>query len=378
MTNDTKPDDATGDSVTNAESIARVHAFMCALLTFLGFKVLPVETIVDMLDTLETWLVDAKTIRRDTQGATAKIWWDAFKTMWSIPKMSASEAGVYADKAAGEFGKRFLPVAEEDDRDTLNTADFDAMRTELDQADRYRSEICNALDGVEGNRAFVHGKVIDELRAERDTLLKANAHHASELAYIRQTKDGFIERLEKALGVDNGADIIDAIESMEKQNESFARTIAEFSSIITGACVAMGCEHASLLPSKVASLASERDTWKGIRAEDLREMATLGNALDGVRATILAPSLPDNEVAGVIRRIVDERDALKAQLAGAIVPLPQPTIVEPGQLWAIVMGTANDCQHGSKMYKFINADGSPYFANEDDLAKAYYLGTDKA
>ncbi len=185
MASNKTPDDATGDSVTNAELITRVHAFMCALLTFLGFNALPNETVLDMLDTLTQWLADAETVRRDPQGATAKIWWDAFKTMWAIPKMSASEAGVYADKAANEFGKRFLPVAEEDDRDTLNTADFDAMRTELDQADRYRGEICDALDGRPGERMFVHPGIIDELRAERDALLKANAHHASELATCR-------------------------------------------------------------------------------------------------------------------------------------------------------------------------------------------------
>lgn len=189
MPNDTKPDNATYDSVTNAELIVRVHAFLCALLTFLGFNVLQQsETISSALDTLEAWLDDAKKIRRDPQGATARIWWEAFKFAWVDDE--SETAGKRADLAVAEFGKRFLPVAEEEDRDTLNTADFDAMRAELDQADRYRSEIGNAIDGIEGDRAFTQSRWIDELRAERDALLKANAHHANEIELLRNDLHG--------------------------------------------------------------------------------------------------------------------------------------------------------------------------------------------
>lgn len=254
-----RPDDATGDSVI----LARVHAFLAALLSFLGFRVLPTVTIADMLDELVGWLEMAKAIRRDPQGATARIWWDAFKMAWN-PERGTIFARNVANESVAEFGKVFLPVAEED-RDTLNTADFDAMRAELDQADRYRGEIVDAIDGRPGERAFMHPRIIDGLRAERDALLKANAHHAFEIA------------LERAFN----------------------------------------------------------------------------------------------------KKLKEERDELKTRLAGAIVPLPKPERVEPGQRWAIVMGTANDCRHGSEMYEFIDADGSSYFANEDDLAKAHYLGTDK-
>jgi hypothetical protein len=396
MSSDTKPDDATVDSVTNAELITRVHTFLCALLTFLGFKVLPVETIVDMLDTLETWLVDAKTIRRDTQGATARIWWDAFKAAWDGGRKQTEFAERMANEATGVFGRYFLPVAEED-RDTLNTADFDAMRTELDQADRYRSEICNALDGVEGNRAFVHGKVIDELRAERDALLKANAHHASEVEQLRRNGSEYLSLVCQALGVDRGADTIATITAMRNE-----------------------------------------------RGRIIIENATLANALNGVRAEILAPSLPDDEVAGVIRQIVGERDALhiatcdalgwpagarfdrfaalkslrqecdkfkseaelvrdnidsictrhsltgmdyvnktfvignkldelKTQLAGAIVPLPKPEHVEVGQRWAHV-----DVVFVIEDRWVFTVNGGEYntenMHNSDWLV---YLGTDK-
>lgn len=251
MASDKTPDDATGDSVI----LVRVHAFMVSLLAFLEYSSMPTAAVADMLDTLTDWLASAKAIRRDPQGATARIWWDAYQRAKKNDPDPAI-AGYEADCDAAEFGKRFLPVAEED-RDTLNTADFDALRIECDRLDANIAILDSRADDLQQS--------LDGVVAERDALLKANAHHAIEIA------------LERAFN----------------------------------------------------------------------------------------------------KKLKEERDELKTQLAGAIVPLSKPERVEPGQRWAIVMGTANDCRHGSKMYEFIDADGSSYFANEDDLAAAYYLGTDK-
>lgn len=327
MTNDKAPDNATGDSVTNAELITRVHAFMVALLTFLGFNILPTETVFDMLDTLTQWLADAKRIRRDPQGATARIWWDAFKEAWK--DSCSSEAAKSADAAAAEFGKRFLPVADEHDRDTFDTADFEALRTECNRLDANIAILESRADDLQQN--------LDAIVAERNALLKTNAHHSNEIEVLRQ----------------------------------------------------------------------ERDKLKKLRSDDLLEMASVANALDGVRAAILAPSLPDDEVAGAIRQIVGERDALhvatrdalgwpadarfdgwaalksirierdelKAQLAGAIVPLPKPERVEPGQRWAIAM-TANEQTANAKFVTFTDGSGCGYTAFPEDLACSYYLGKD--
>lgn len=192
-----RPDDAAGDSVTNTELITRVHAFMCALLAFLGFNALPNETTLDMLDTLTQWLVDAKAVRDGRQGITSRLWWEAFKAAWLV--QNAEAAGRAADAAIAEFGRRFVPVVTEEDRDTLNTGDFDAMRTELDQADRYRGEIVDAIDGRLGERAFMHPRIIDELRAERDALLAANKHHASEIEGVRKERDELKAQLAGAI-----------------------------------------------------------------------------------------------------------------------------------------------------------------------------------
>lgn len=190
MTNDRAPDNATGDSVTNAELIVRVHAFMAALLTFLGFNVLPTETAFGMLDTLTQWLADAKKIRRDPQGATARIWWDAFKDMWRDDEMTASDCAKNADAAAAEFGKRFLPVAD-DGRDTFDTADFEALRTECDRLDANIALLESRVDDLQQN--------LDAMVAERDALLKTNAHHASETESLRQERDALKTQLAGAI-----------------------------------------------------------------------------------------------------------------------------------------------------------------------------------
>jgi hypothetical protein len=171
-----RPDDAAGDSVT----LARVHTFLAALLSFLGFGVLPTATIADMLGELTGWLEMAKAIRRDPQGATARIWWDAFKEAWGAHPTSA--AALCADDAIAEFGKRFLPVNADDDRDTLNTADFDALREELDK----------------------QTQIAAELRSERDTLLMANSLHASEIESLHDKLASAIVPLPKPERVEPG------------------------------------------------------------------------------------------------------------------------------------------------------------------------------
>lgn len=255
-----QPDDATGDGVI----LARAHTFLAALLAFLGFKNLPTDTVATMLDDLTGWLDMAKAVRRDLQGVVTKFWRDAFFEAWKA--QDAAKASDAADAAVVEFNKRFLPV-NADDRDTLDTADFDSLREQLDEADRYKSEICDALDGRDGAKGFYHAQLVEQLRAERDAILRANAHHASEIEQLR----------------------------------------------------------------------NERDALKKVRAVDLSEMATLANALDGVRVAINGKSLPDVDVPNAVAVIVQERDALRAQLASAIVPLPKPERVESGQLWSMLL-----------------------------------------
>jgi hypothetical protein len=170
------PDDATGDSVI----LARVHTFLAALLSFLGFGVLSTSTIADMLDELTGWLEMAKAIQRDPQGATARIWWDAFKDAWRNDHVEGAARS--ADNAIAEFGKRFLPVNAENDRDTLNTADFDAMREELDK----------------------QTQIAAELRSERDALLEVATHHADEIMAMRAKLASAIVPLPKPERVEPG------------------------------------------------------------------------------------------------------------------------------------------------------------------------------
>lgn len=184
MTNDKAPDNATGDSVI----LARVHTFLAALLTFLGFGNVPDMTVAGMLDDLTGWLDMAKAIRRDPQGATARIWWEAFKDAWkSVP---SPEAGTCADAAVAEFGKRFLPVAD-DGRDTFDTADFEALRVECDRLDANIAILESRADDLQQN--------LDSIIAERNALLKTNAHHASEVELLRQERDELKTQLAGAI-----------------------------------------------------------------------------------------------------------------------------------------------------------------------------------
>lgn len=207
-----QPDDVTGDSVT----LARVHTFLTALLSFLGFGVLPTATIADMLDELTGWLEMANAIRRDPQGATARIWWDAFKDAWRNDHVEGAARS--ADNAIAEFGKRFLPVNAENDRDTLNTADFDAMRDELDK----------------------QTQIAAELQSERSALLETNAHHANEIEEVRAKMkeylneldwrakhfDGVFARLYNAASCDVGAQIVDVVQSLRDERDELRTKLA--------------------------------------------------------------------------------------------------------------------------------------------------------
>jgi hypothetical protein len=199
-----QPDDTTGDSVT----LARVHTFLAALLSFLGFGVLPTATIADMLDELTGWLEMAKSIRRDPQGATARIWWDAFKDAWRNDHVEGAARS--ADNAIAEFGKRFLPVNAEDDRDTLNTEDFNAMREELDK----------------------QTQIAAELRSERDVLLKANEVHARENLALHKRSMHTLNEIDavisNALGLDEDASFnrINALVGLQKERDELRTKLA--------------------------------------------------------------------------------------------------------------------------------------------------------
>lgn len=184
MTDNKTPDDATGDGVI----LARVHTFLTALLAFLGFGHIPDATVAGMLDELTGWLNMAKAIRRDPQGATARIWWDAFKEAWK--GSHSSKAAESADVAAAEFGKRFLPIAD-DGRDTFDTADFEALRVECDRLDANIALLESKNDDLQHN--------LDTMAAERSALLKANAHHANEIEALRHERDELKAQLAGAI-----------------------------------------------------------------------------------------------------------------------------------------------------------------------------------
>jgi hypothetical protein len=267
------PDGATGDSVT----LTRVHTFLAALLSFLGFGVLPTATIADMLEELTGWLEMAKSIRRDPQGATARIWWDAFKDAWNVHPTSA--AALCADDAIAEFGKRFLPINTEEDRDTLNTADFDAMRDELDK----------------------QTQIAAELRSERDALLKTNAHHASEIESLHA--------------------------KIKQYSDELDWRAKHFDGVFTALYKAAGCDFGA-------------------------------------------------QIVDVVQLIRDERDELRTKFACAIIPLPKPERVEPGQRWAHITTIRAIVPPNDEHIEFVETDYSPWVGAPIRNDNWYYLGTE--
>lgn len=226
----TDPEKTSRDAIL----IARVHTFFASLLGFLGFKVAPDTTVETMLDELLGWFGLAQSVRRDPHGATAKIWWDAFTRAWDDE--DAGKAGVRADAAAAEFGKRFLPVADES-RDTYDEQDLAAMRAELDDADKFKAEICAALDGTGTGFVFHWAKAVGELRSERDALLKANEHHAREVENLRIQKAALTAawtdasaNMQSALGCDNDANFLYVAKELRKERDELKSLL--FSAIV--------------------------------------------------------------------------------------------------------------------------------------------------
>lgn len=130
-----------------------------------------------------------------------------------------------ADAAAAEFGKRFLPVADES-RDTYDEQDIAAMRAEINDADNFKAEICSAIAGTGGEFVFHWARVVDELRSERDALLKANEHHAREVENLRIQKDILTAawtdasaNMQSALGCDNDANFLYVAKELRKERD---------------------------------------------------------------------------------------------------------------------------------------------------------------
>jgi regulator of replication initiation timing len=308
-----QPDDATGDSVT----LARVHTFLAALLTFLGFGYIPDATVAGMLDELTGWLDMAKAVRRDPQGATARIWWEAFKTLWTDENMTAADCAKNADAAASEFGKRFLPV-NDDGRDTFDTADLEALRTECDKLDANIALLESKTDDLQQN--------LDGVIAERDALLKANAHHASENEALRRRYEEAADAVCEAIGVsrNGGYDIIAICRDNARDARHYdvaKQDAAEWES------------KALAKATECGELQAAIEKLKKSNNEYLSEMAQIANAIDAIREVVGRKDAPDAEVSAIVADIIAERDELKRQLASAIVPLPKPSTVSVGQAW---------------------------------------------
>jgi len=165
MSNTEKPDVATVDGSDVDPRLAfadKAESLLRRVLIALGYDNADKLTPMDLLTSITAWVSMLYLAKLDAFGRYAHTWWDAFKMF--CPVFGPGDSVQHATDAMNAFARMFPPTLsanEESERDTIN--DIAALSEELDK----QTEIVAALV------------------SEREALLRANEHHASELAACR-------------------------------------------------------------------------------------------------------------------------------------------------------------------------------------------------
>lgn len=165
MSNTEKPDVATVDGNDVGSRLAfadKAESLLRRVLVALGYDNADKLTPMDLLTGITAWVSMLQFAKLDTFGRYAQTWWEAFKMF--VPVFGPADSAQHATDAMNAFARMFPPTLsanEESERDTIN--DIAALSEELDK----QTEIVAALV------------------SEREAMLRANEHHASELATCR-------------------------------------------------------------------------------------------------------------------------------------------------------------------------------------------------
>lgn len=110
----------------------------------------------------------------------------------------------------------------------------------------------------------------------------------------------------------------------------------------------------------------EADTWK-------TEALTCGMTLVDIRSALESKFPHLGSFANVSWNEFGKKAV--AAISSAIIPLPKPESVEPGQRWAFVMTCMRETSIASGLaIQFVDAGGCGYAAFEEDIASGFYLG----
>lgn len=166
MSNTEKPDVATDDSGTVESRLAfadKAEFLLVRILAALGYqsdKLTPSSLIAG----IAAWLTLFATMKREPGGSYASFWARAFLDV--CKDLPVDDAAECADKMTAHFAKRFPPMLDDvllDEQERDTQSDIQVLTAELDK----------------------QVQLVWQLEAEHKALLKANEHHASELAACR-------------------------------------------------------------------------------------------------------------------------------------------------------------------------------------------------
>lgn len=283
------------DNATNLSPDTSALALLRLVLSVLG--IVGVETLSthDVMLAIKSWHDMFVLMKRDKDGAYARIWWEALKLVYD-PRAPVKDAAQFADVALNAFASRFPPMLD-DDRPTYDDQDFADMRAELE-----RQTI-----------------VAEGLANERDSLI----------ADVNGLRVSWLQLQKANIGLTDQCDI------MKKDNDSLLGIKREYDRL----------------------------------CDAIREHLPLLDSLEG----------DDGTMTPVVVAHGARIRALEKQLASAIVSLPKPERVEPGQRWAFLFTAVETTSDHRYYFEDPRAWNTYYFERSElfNRESAYYLGTEK-
>lgn len=178
----------------------KAEKLLRAILVALGYENAGTLRGEDLIAGITAWVTLLITMKREPGGSYASFWARAFLDAWKdMPSGDAAEA---ATAAVNEFAKRYPPMLDDaliDEQERDTQTNIQVLTAELDK----------------------QVQLVWQLEAENKSLLKANEHHASELARIRLEFDTFADNVRKALNVGSGVDLIAIIEARTRTHREY-------------------------------------------------------------------------------------------------------------------------------------------------------------
>lgn len=234
MSNTEKTDVATVDGSDVESRIAfadKAEKLLRAILVALGYENAGALRGADLIAGITAWVTLLITMKREPGGSYASFWARAFLDV--CKDLPVDDAAECADNMTNQFARRYPPMLDDvaiddDSRDTQS--DLQSAMAELDK----------------------QTQLVWQLESERNALLRANEHHASELATCR------IQLEERTAQRDQ------FMRAMDKMDGTLVQ-VAKPERVEPGQRWAMVCEVAAYQPNEL-SVTMTNQEWFGTAA----------------------------------------------------------------------------------------------------------------